>query len=103
MIDMPIGRITDLCSGHKCYPPSIAIEGSSNTLVNDLPIHRLGDAYMPHCCKSKHPNCHIPRTIFGSPSVYVNDLPSSHVGSLTDCSKANIMMTGSFDTWIEGF
>lgn len=104
---MPLGRITDICSGHQCYPPSIAIEGSSNTLCNDLPIHRFGDAYMRHCCGKNSPtqtdDCgHIPRTIYASPSVYVNDRKASHVGSITDCYPTNIMMTGSFNTWIEG-
>lgn len=98
MPDMPIGRVTDLNSGHECFPPTIAIEGSSNTMCNDLPIHRVSDSYMPHCCHG----CHVPHTAVASPSVYVNDLQASHIGSRTDCSPSNIMMTGSFDTWIEG-
>lgn len=97
MSNMPMGRITDYCSGHQCYPPVIAITGSSNTWCDDLPVHRIGDKYVPHCCKS----CHVPVTSKASPSVYVNDRGASHIGSSTSCSSINIMITGSFDTWIE--
>lgn len=99
-MEMPLGRITDFCAGHKCFPPTIAISGSSNTWCDDLPIHRLKDVYLPHCC-SKKKRCHQPITITGSPSVYVNDRNASHIISETHCHKINIMITGSFDTWVE--
>ena len=102
MSNLPMGRITDFCSGHKCYPPVIAISGSADSWCDDLPIHRFGDKYIPHCCgKKSKKKCHEPITITGSPSVYTNDRATSHIGSLTHCSKINIMITGSFDTWIE--
>ena len=99
MSSKPLGRITDLCSGHVCWPPVIAIQGSSNTFCNDLAVHRVGDAYLPHCCKT----CHVPITSKASPSVYTNDRATAHIGSYTSCSSINIMITGSNDTWIEGF
>ena len=94
---MPIGRLTDYCSGHRCYPPVPTIQGSSNTWCDDLPIHRLGDKYVPHCCHG----CHVPITSSGSPSVYINDKPASHIGARTGCSSTNIMITGSNTCWVE--
>ena len=96
---MPVGRITDICSGHKCWPPTIAIQGSSNVFANDLPVHRIYDNYVPHCCKK----CHPVVTAKASPTVYANDRNASHIGSYTFCDKKNIMVTGSFNVWIEGF
>jgi len=95
---MPIGRITEICSGHKCYPPTVSVSGSSNVFSDDLPVHRVSDMYVPHCCKT----CHPVITSKASPSVYANDLACSHIGSSTSCSSKNIMMTGSSTVWVEG-
>jgi len=96
---MPIGRITDICSGHQCFPPTIVIQGSLDVYANDLPVHRIYDNYVPHCCGG----CHPVVTAKASPTVFVNDRNTSHIGSSTFCDSGNIMVTGSFNVWIEGF
>src|SRR6056297_1127088 len=63
-------RITDLGSGHGCFPPSPAIEGSPDVFINDLKALRQGDALAPHGCSNCPP--HACAVSGGSPSVYVN-------------------------------
>jgi len=103
MSTMPVGRITEICSGHKCWSPTIAISGSSNVFVENLPVHRVGDIYVPHCCGDDDDRCHDVKTTTASPSVFTNDRATSHIGSNTDCDEKNIMITGSARVWIEGF
>jgi len=95
-LSVPIGRISEICSGHQCYPPSIAISASSNVFAELLPVHRVGDSYIPHCCLS----CHGITTARGSSSVYVNGRPSAHIGAMASCSS--VMITGASTVWIEG-
>ena len=103
MSAMPIGRITEICSGHTCWPPTIAIQGSSNVFAEMLPVHRVGDAYIPLCCPTPSgPQCHPVITARASPSVFTNNKATSHIGSSTGCSSMNIMITGAPTVWVEG-
>jgi len=76
-------RITDLGSGHGCFPPSPAIEGSPDVFINDLKALRQGDALAPHGCSNCPP--HARAVSGGSPSVYVNGKPLARLGDAINC------------------
>lgn len=84
-----VTRVTDICSGHGCFPPSPAIAGSGNVFVNGLAVHRQGDALQPHGCPKCPP--HGRASSGGSPSVYINGKPVVRLGDAIDCG-------GSFST-----
>lgn len=82
-------RLTDLCTGHDCFPPRPNITASENVLINNLGAHREGDSWKEHCCYECHPGDQIS----GSPSVFVNNKPQARVGDFISCGSMN--MTGS--------
>ena len=46
IMGLPAARLGDIGSGHSChYPPSPAVEGSPNVIINGRPAMRKGDAY----------------------------------------------------------
>ena len=38
-----VTRLTDIASGHGCWPDSDVIQGSPNTIFNNLPVFRITD------------------------------------------------------------
>ena len=49
----PCARLTDIGSGHDCFPPSPVVQGSPNVIVNNLLCARVTDAVQTHCCLHK--------------------------------------------------
>lgn len=78
-------RHTDICTGHRCFPPRPNLEGSKNVFVNSLGWHRKGDKWATHCCGD---NCHKSKTAIGSSSVYINSLPAARVADPVHCGSA---------------
>lgn len=99
-MSMPVARLFDLCTrfiGHHCFPPRPNSQGSPNVFVNSRNHHRLGDAWMVHCCLS---SCHSSVTCTGSSTVFVNSIPAARVGDMVCCTSA--IMTGSFNVFEGG-
>ena len=97
----PAARLTDLGSGHAChFPPSPAITGSPNIVINNLTAFRQGDSYLPHPC----PVCLIPphpRTLAqGSATVYFNNRQAGRVDDPIACGGNH--MIGSPNVFIGG-
>ena len=91
-------RLTDIGSGHACFPPSNVIAGSGNVIINGLQAARLSDPLMPHGCGKCPPH---PRSISaGSGSVFINGLPAARIGDAIGCGGS--MSTGSPDVNIGG-
>lgn len=90
----PTARLADICTGHWCWPPRPNVQGSPNVFVNSRPHHRMGDAWMIHCCGLK---CHSSRTCMGSSTVFVNSRPAARVGDMVCCTSS--IMTGSFNVF----
>jgi len=89
-------RLGDLGSGHGCFPPSPAIEGSSDIIINGKPAVRVGDAYIAHGCNSCIP--HPRNAAQGSSTVNFNGKPAVRVGDGINCGgKAQ---TGSGNVFI---
>lgn len=78
-----VTRVTDIGSGHGCFPPTPAIEGSGDVFVNGLAVHRKGDALAPHGCSNCPP--HGRAASGASPSVYVNGKAVVRMGDGVDC------------------
>lgn len=92
-------RKGDIGSGHSChFPPSPATGGSPNVFVNNRPLMRVGDAYVPHGCptcpKPEHPR-HL---AIGSSSVFINGRPAGRIGDAIDCGGQ--AQTGSSNVFI---
>lgn len=85
---------SDNCSGHSCWPPRPAIEGSPDVFINNIPSVRLGDAWQVHCCKS----CHSGASSSGSPNVFVNGKPKCRIGDAISCGST--MVNGSPDVFV---
>ncbi len=72
MAGMPVHRQGDLDTGHGCWPPRPTSSWASRTYVNNLLVHRDGDAYEVHCCPSI-PECHAGTGAGGSATVFVEN------------------------------
>jgi len=85
----PITRITDIGSEHGCYPPTQAIEGSSNVIACGKGVFRKGDSLEPHSCGDSTHNRHSEGS---SSTVFVNSKGVVRVGDAVDCGGE--MITG---------
>lgn len=94
---LPAARMTDLSSPDPCgAPPRICIIGSGNVFLNDLPAHRMTDAWADHACPSSPSHSAI--TSSGSGSVFVNDLPAARMTDQISCGS--IIAQGSGNIFI---
>jgi|TARA_B110000495_G_scaffold163866_1_gene149283 uncharacterized Zn-binding protein involved in type VI secretion len=91
-------RLTDICTGHGCYPPRENASASPNVFANSLACHRVGDAWQPHGCAVCAP--HGASQASGSPNVFVNSKALARIGDAIDCGSSN--QTGSGDVITNG-
>jgi uncharacterized Zn-binding protein involved in type VI secretion len=86
MSGKPAARLGDIGSGHGChFPPSPAIGGSPNILINNLKAIRKGDAYAPHACPTCPAPPHGRALSSGSPTVLFNNRQAGRIGDPIDC------------------
>ncbi|WP_299688049.1 PAAR domain-containing protein [uncultured Tateyamaria sp.] len=86
MSGKPAARLGDIGSGHGChFPPSPAIQGSPNVLINNRPAVRVTDAYLPHPCPVCPQPPHPRNLAKGSPTVQINNLMAGRVGDAISC------------------
>jgi len=94
-------RLGDIGSGHDChFPPTAAVEGSSDVFINGQPAVRVGDAYDAHGCPSCPAPAHGRKLAQGSPTVLINGKPAGRVGDAIDCG--GVASTGSGDVLLDG-
>lgn len=89
-----ITRLTDLTTGHGCWPARPPIEASPDFFVNDIAVVRLGDNYEVHCCVS----CHGGVLSTASPDFYINDVAVGRVGDSVSCGDT--VAEGSPDFYV---
>lgn len=95
----PAHRRTDIGSGHSChFPPTLATGGSPNVFVNNKPLMRVGDAYVPHGCPVCPEPTHGRKLAAGSSSVFINGKPAGRIGDAIDCGGQ--AQTGSPNVFI---
>lgn len=92
-------RLTDVCTGHPCWPPRPTAAGSPDTFVNGLNQIRCTDPYHEHCCG---PSCHGGTSIEGSGIHFTNGLYSTRQGDKLSCSCICFSDTHSPDKIIGG-
>lgn len=83
MAGMPVHRQGDLDTGHGCWPPRPTSSWASRTYVNNLLVHRDGDAYEVHCCPGS--DCHAGTGAGGSATVFVENKALRRVGDAVSC------------------
>ena len=76
-------RKGDIGSAHGCFPPSPAIEGSDDVIINNKPAVRLDDAYAAHGCGKCPP--HGRKASQGSATVNINGKPAVRIGDSINC------------------
>lgn len=90
-----ITRLTDIASGHGCFPESEVIQASTNFVVNNLGVFRETDQVERHCCVV----CHDRFGKKGSETFIVNNLPAMRLFDPIDCG--GFMVSGSPDTIVD--
>lgn len=79
-------RLGDHASGHDChFPPTPAIEASSDVIIERLPAVREGDAFGPHACSSCNEPEHPRHLASGSTTVFINGKPAGRAGDPISC------------------
>lgn len=81
----PVARLSDVCTGHGCFPSRPSSAGSPNVFVNGLAAHRVGDGWSSHCCG---PACHGGALGAGSSVVFVNGQPLGRIGDPVSCGSS---------------
>ncbi len=92
-------RLTDICTGHGCWPPRPNAGASTDVYANSLGAHRVDDAWEPHTCPDI-PETHASVQQTGSPDVYVNGRKWARVDDDVACGSKNA--TGSPDVFFNG-
>ena len=97
-----VTRLGDQCTGHGCFPPRASTQGSPDVFVNGIAVHRQGDAWAVHSCKTGCKTCapHGGALAQGSATVYVNGLPVGRIGDPIDCGSS--VMEGSNNVFAGG-
>lgn len=80
----PAARLGDMGTGHGCFPPRQNIQASSDTIIEGLGAHRVGDLWEVHCCDDK---CHMGSLASGSSTVFVNGRQLGRIGDQVDCGS----------------
>ena len=89
-----VTRLGDECTGHGCFPPRVNDEASTNTFVNGIGVHRVGDHWVTHCCTII---CHDAVAEEGSATVFVNGKAVVRIGDALSCGSVSAQ--GSPDTF----
>ena len=93
-----IALLSDICSGHDCFPPRVNDTASSDTFVEGRGIHRQSDHWSTHCCPNH--GCHDSTLSVGSSSVFVNGLSCGRIGDPIECGS--VVATGSSTVFAGG-
>lgn len=81
-----VARISDLCTGHGCFPPRAATGASPDVYAEGLATHRQGDGWAAHGC----PGCvsHAGSLASGSSTVFVNGRELGRIGDPVSCGSS---------------
>lgn len=90
--------LSDVCSGHDCYPSRQNDTASSDVFIEGRGIHRQTDHWASHCCPNQ--GCHDSILAVGSTSVFINGLGCGRVGDLIECGS--IVSTGAITVFAGG-
>lgn len=80
-----VRKSVDVCSGHGCWPPRIAVSGSPNVKCEGQAVIRVGDSWAVHTCITSHGGTQAS----DSPNVFVNGQALARVGDSISCGSSN--------------
>lgn len=80
-----IRKGVDATKGHSGFPPTTAIQASTNVFINNIGAVRQGDQYAVHCNSS----CHQGKAMSSS-TVFVNNKPVHRKGDKLSCGDQAI-------------
>jgi len=83
-------RLTDVCTGHGCFPSRENASASTHAFIEGLGVHRVGDAWNTHCCP---PVCHDSVQGTGSDFVFFEGKAVARISDNIACGGTNA--TGS--------
>jgi len=86
-------RLGDMCTGHGCFGPRMAIGASPDVKVDGIPVVRVGDAWEAHACGVCAPHDGIQQS--GSPKVLINGIPVARIGDAISCGSTNLTGSGT--------
>lgn len=89
-----VARLSDVCTGHGCFPSRANCGASGDVYVNGRGAHRVGDPYPSHCCG---PSCHDGVAASGSGTVFVNGRPLVRISDAVSCGGT--VASGSGDVF----
>ena len=105
----PVHRVGDICTGHGCWPPRTAIPsplGMCTVISTALPIHLVGDWYMPHHCPGSSSPPHTAMGLTGAMTVIASFRPVRRIGDVLTTGGAaplgpcfGYAITGSPNVW----
>lgn len=82
-----VTRLGDNCTGHASWPPRPSASGSPDVYVNNIKVHRQGDAWVPHGSPTPSPP-HGSSLAAGSSTVYINSKQCGRIGDPVSCGSA---------------
>lgn len=90
--------LSDVCSGHDCFPSRQNDTASSDVFVEGRGIHRQTDHWASHCCPNQ--GCHDSILATGSTSVFINGLGCGRIGDVVACGST--VATGAITVFAGG-
>jgi len=90
--------LSDLCTGHDCFPPRVNDTSSLNVFVEGRGIHRQTDHWATHSCPNQ--GSHDSVLAVGSTTVFINGLGCGRIGDMIECGS--MVLTGSSTVFAGG-
>jgi len=90
--------LSDLCTGHDCFPPRVNDTSSLNVFVEGRGIHRQTDHWATHSCPDQ--GSHDSVLAVGSTTVFINGLGCGRIGDMIECGS--MVLTGSSTVFAGG-
>jgi uncharacterized Zn-binding protein involved in type VI secretion len=90
-----VALLTSICTGHGGFPPRLATSASTNTFIEGIGVHCVGDTWAEH---SDGHSSHSSVLATGSPKTFLKGLPVGRVGDAIACGS--LVATGANRTEI---
>jgi uncharacterized Zn-binding protein involved in type VI secretion len=90
-----VALLTSICTGHGGFPPRLATSASTNTFIENVGIHVVGDTWAEH---SDGFTTHASTLATGSPKTFLKGMPVGRVGDVIVCGSS--VATGATRTEI---
>jgi uncharacterized Zn-binding protein involved in type VI secretion len=90
-----VALLTSICTGHGGFPPRLATSASTNTFIEGIGVHAVGDTWAEH---SDGYSTHASVLATGSSKTFLKGMPVGRVGDTIACGS--VVSTGATRTEI---